>query len=335
MKNFLAIKALVLIFIFGSAQLNAQTTIVEKYGQLSVHGNYLLGEHGDTVQLRGMSMFWSQWMGPYYNKKVVKWLRDDWKCTVIRAAMGVEAQSGYLQNDIEERDKVIRMVKAAEKLGIYVIIDYHSHTAHTEPKAAQRFFAEMAEKFGHLPNVIYEIYNEPLADASWSKVIKPYAEGVVAAIRKHDPDNIIIVGTRNWSQFVKEASEDPLEDKNVVYTLHFYAASHGQELRDGAVEAMNNGIAIFVTEYGTCEYTGDGKLDEEATRVWWDFMDKYKISWCNWSVSSKEETASALELGASWGGKWKDKHITPSGKLVREELIKKNGPIFDSLVPEK
>jgi len=324
---------LVCSFFFRSA--SGQSTIVEKYGQLSVKGTYIIGSGADTVQLRGMSFFWSQWMGQFYNPKVVKWLRDDWKCTVIRAAMGVEESGGYLQNDAEEKEKVVRIVKAAQSLGIYVIIDYHSHNAHTNPWAAKRFFSEMAKRFGHLPNVLYEIYNEPLADASWSDNIKPYAEEVIAAIREYDPDNIIIVGTRNWSQFVHEAALNPINDPNVAYTLHYYAASHGQELRDIAQEAIDQGAAIFVTEYGTCEYTGDGKLDVEASRAWWDFLDKHKISWCNWSVSSKEETASAITIGASWGGKWKEHHLTPSGKIVREELIQKNGPIFNSLVTDK
>jgi endoglucanase len=335
MNYFISAISICLVLLVNPFQSNAQSTIVEKYGKLQVKGNYLMSEHGDTVQLRGMSMFWSQWMGQFYNAKVSKWLRDDWKCTVLRAAMGVDEPSGYLQNDIEEKAKVVRMVKAAEKYGTYIIIDFHSHHAEMYTRESKRFFAEMAKKYGHLPNVIYEIYNEPLAETSWDKTIKPYAEEVIAAIREHDPDNLIIVGTRVWSQMVGEASLNPINDVNVAYTLHYYAASHGQELREATERALENGICVFVTEYGTCEYTGDGKLDVEASQTWWDFLDKHKISWCNWSVSSKEETASVLTIGAGWGGNWKEKHLTPSGKLVREELIKKNGPIFDSLVPAK
>src|SRR5690606_8953179 len=116
--------------------------------------------------LRGMSFFWSQWKGEYYNPSVVKWLVNDWKCTVVRAAMAVD-HGGYLDNKYEEREKVIRVVKAAIDQGIYVIIDYHSHTAHTDPETAVEFFGEMAERFGKYPNVLYEIYNEPLQDVSW------------------------------------------------------------------------------------------------------------------------------------------------------------------------
>ena len=37
----------------------------------------------------------------------------------------------------------------------------------------------MAKKYGKHPNIIYEIYNEPLV-VSWDDVIKPYAENVIA-----------------------------------------------------------------------------------------------------------------------------------------------------------
>ncbi len=300
-----------------------QTSIVEKYGQLSVKGNYIMSQYGDTVQLRGMSMFWSQWMWQYYNAGVVKWLKEDWKCTVIRIAMGVE-NGGYLDNSYDEKQKVIKMVDAAIANGIYVIIDYHSHEAHNNPEPAKKFFTDMAKKYGNSPNVLYEIYNEPLKDISWHKDLKPYAEAVIAEIRKYDPDNIVICGTRQWSQLVSEAANNPVRDSNAVYTLHYYAASHGQYLRDEAKMALDKGICIFVSEFGTCEYTGNGKLDYEASTEWFNFLDKYKISWCNWSVSDKEETASILMPGAKYSGKWKTEELTPSGQFIRDEMITKN-----------
>lgn len=309
----------------------AQKTIVDKYGKLSVVGNYMVGEHGDTVQLRGMSFFWSQWMGQYYNFDCVKWLRDDWKCTVVRAAMGVD-MGGYLENPSEQKQKVIDVVDAAIKLGIYVIIDYHAHEAYKNTPAAKAFFTEMALKYGKFPNVIYEVFNEPLQDVSWSQTIKPYSESVLKAIRANDPDNIVIMGTRQWSQMVSEAAIDPIKDKNIMYTLHYYAATHGQWLRDEAQKAMDKGIALFVTEYGTCEASGAGKLDYKESELWWNFLDKHKISYCNWSVADKDETASSLKPGADGHGKWKENFISLSGQLVREDMIIKNGPIFGSLV---
>lgn len=59
---------------------------------------------------------------------------------------------------------------------------------------------------------------------NWKRDIKPYAEEVISVIRKHDPDNLIIVGTGTWSQDVNDAADDQLKDANVMYALHFMPA---------------------------------------------------------------------------------------------------------------
>ena len=300
-----------------------QPSIVERHGQLRVEGNRIVDRRGNPVVLRGMSLFWSQWMGKYYNREAVQWLRDDWHCTIIRAAMGV-GSDGYLANPEKEQEKILDVVDAALDMGIYVIIDWHDHDANQNTAAAQKFFGEMAERYKDYPNVIYEIWNEPLQDVSWSNTIKPYCEAVIGTIRQHDPDNIIVCGTPNWSQRVDEASQDPLKGDNIAYTLHFYAASHNQSLRDAATKALKNGIALMVTEWGTSEASGGGKLDDEETKKWWQFLDENQISWCNWSLADKDETSAALKPGAGATGGWADDVISPSGLLVREELRSKN-----------
>lgn len=70
----------------------------------------------------------------------------------------------------------------------------------------------MAQTYGNKPNVIYEVYNEPI-NSSWTNDIKPYAEQVIDAIRSIDPDNLIIVGTRFYSAYVNEAADNPINKK--------------------------------------------------------------------------------------------------------------------------
>ena len=267
--------------------------------------------------LRGMSLFWSHWQPRYYNGSAIRWLRDDWKINVVRAAMAVDG-NGYLANPERETKKVEAVIDAAIRLGIYVIVDWHAHEP--EPAAAGKFFAGIAAKYGRRPNIIYETWNEPLREHDWSRVIKPYHEAVIRRIRAHDPDNLVVAGTQTWSQDVDKAAADPLSFRNVAYTLHFYAGTHRQELRDKAAAAMAKGAALFVTEWGTSEANGAGILDEKETRLWWDFMEQNQLSYLNWSVADKRETSAALMPGASGKGGWPSGMLSPSGKLVRSHL---------------
>jgi len=197
---------------------------------LSVLGNKIVDKDGQPVQLRGMSFFWSQWMDKYWNAATVDFLADDWGCTLVRAAMGVES-GGYLDNPNGEKAKVIAVVDAAIAKGIYVIIDWHDHHAENHVEQAKAFFAEMAQRYGQYPNVIFETYNEPL-QVDWSGVIKPYHDQLVPVIRSYAPDSIIVLGTKTWSQDVDEAAQNPVQGTNLAYTLHFYAATHKGYLRE-------------------------------------------------------------------------------------------------------
>jgi len=321
------LRPLVAAFLFLSlpaitnAQQNA-TTAVGLHGSLRVKKNNIIDAHGTATQLRGMSFFWSQWMGQYFTAETVKWLKEDWNCNVVRAVMGIE-MGGYLDHPEREKEKIIAVVDEAIRQGIYVIIDWHDHRAQLHVKEAKAFFAEMAQRYGDKPNVLYELYNEPL-NVSWSTVIKPYHEAVIDTIRRYDADNVILCGTPNWSQDVDVAAHDPIKGTNIAYTLHFYANSHKQSLRTKATKALNEGIALFVTEYGTTDASGNGFVNKEETRTWWKFMDDHNISWCNWSIADKNESSSALKAGMHVNEKPSTEQLTESGNFVREELRLKN-----------
>lgn len=287
---------------------------------LSVSGNKILAG-GQAASFAGNSLFWSNngWGGEkYYNADVVSWLKRDWKSNIVRVAMGVDEGGGYLQDPAGNKAKVKAVIEAAIANDMYVIIDWHTHHAEQYRSQAIAFFQEMARSYGHYPNIIYEIYNEPL-HISWSGVIKPYAEAVAGAIRAIDPDNLIIVGTPVWSQNVDEAARDPLTRyKNIAYTLHFYAGSHGQSLRDKAQAALNSNVALFVTEWGAVDASGDGAVNYGETNAWISFLKRNQISHANWAVNDKGEGASALVPGAHARGGWTANQLTASGTLVRD-----------------
>lgn len=308
------------VFRFNAVRAQSKESVsspVSTHGQLSIRGNTIVNANGAAVQLTGMSLFWSQWQGKYYTAQTVGWLANDWKCSVVRAAMGVE-HNGYLKNPAREKRKVTTVIDAAIAQGMYVIIDWHDHHGENHLTEAKVFFAEMAQRYGSYPNVIYEPYNEPL-NVSWSNVLKPYFQEVIDTIRHYDPDNIIVCGTPNWSQDVEDAAADPLEDAHVAYTLHFYASTHKDSLRAKARKALALNVALMVTEFGTTESTGDGFIDEKEMQRWFNFMDEFNLSWCNWSVADKKENSAALSSRTPVSG-WRPDQLTRSGTILRTEL---------------
>ncbi|WP_159949403.1 glycoside hydrolase family 5 protein [Polaribacter septentrionalilitoris] len=302
-----------------------EISVVDKNGLLAVKGNRIVNKDGKEVSFAGNSMFWSNdyYKGNgFYNKNVVKHLKENWKSEIIRIPMTAdpEIHDSYIFDKETNQSKLETLVDACIELGLYVIIDWHSHNAHDTEKEAIAFFTEMAKKYGKYPNVIYEIYNEPLK-VSWDDVVKPYSEKVIAAIRKVDPDNIIVVGTPHWSQDVDKASLNPIVGyKNIAYTLHFYAASHKKWLINKAQKALDNGLALIVTEWGSVEADGGGEVDKASTKIWMDFMKKHKLTHCNWSINNKDEGASALKPDTNTNGNWTDEDLTISGKLAKKYI---------------
>ena len=289
-------------------------------GRLQVSGNRVNNQFDEPARLAGNSIFWSQWEGaPFYNAETAEKLADDWNSSIVRAAMGVEAFGGYAFNNGEfkqrELDKVKALIEGAIANDIYVIVDFHSHAAELYELEAIEFFDEISTLYGDHDNIIYELYNEPV-NQSWS-TIKNYAEDVIAVIRQNDPDNLIVVGTPFYSQEVDVASNNPINDPNVAYTLHFYAGTHGNRLRNRAITAMNNGIALFITEWGAVDASGDGAIDVSSTNEWMEFCRDYEICHANWSICDKDEGSAAVEANQGIAGLMNDQ-LTDSGILVRD-----------------
>ena len=320
-------------------QFNARKyiSVVEQFGLLQTNGNKIVDKNKQPVSLAGNSFYWSNngWGGEnYYKPEIVSWLALDWGTSIVRASMGVDDIGGYLQDKNGNTAKVKLIVDAAINNGLYVIIDWHTENAHKYPEEAVDFFTQMAIQYGKNDHIIYEIFNEPL-DISWSNTIKPYAEKVITAIRKIDPDNLIVVGTPTWSQRVDLAAADPITiSTNIAYALHFYTVFHKQGLRDLATAALNKGLPIFVTEWGPIGYTQN---DPEAD-LWMEWCKANMISHCAWAVNDKLEEWSIVKPGTYSKNNiffyeqtdnnislklrtfWPDSSLTETGKLERKYI---------------
>jgi endoglucanase len=303
---------------------------VAVHGQLRVEGGNLVDQTGARVQLKGVSTMWLNWEQSYASSKDgLRWLRDNWGLSVIRAAMGVEPTGAYLTNPTGMANNVRTVVRNAIELGVYVIIDWHDHTAQAHVQQASVYFAAAAEEFGAYPNVLYETYNEPL-QVSWLDVVKPYHEAVSAVIREKDPDNIIIMGTPVWSQAVNQAADNPVSGTNLMYTVHFYSCDHRAAQRGQALYARQRQVPIFVTEWGATRSDGgtdpNGTLCLEEAQLWHDFINEQGISWTAWKLDDCADLSCLFRPSAPRAGGWTDEWLNGHGPFVRARMLDAAAP---------
>jgi endoglucanase len=274
--------------------------IIEKDGK-----KYLADQKGEIIQLRGMSTHGLQWYGDIINKNAFEALSKDWECNVIRLAMYV-GEGGYASNP-SIKEKVIEGIKLAIENDMYVIVDWHVLNP-GDPnaeiyKGAKDFFKEIATSFPNDYHIIYELCNEPNPNEpgvensldGWKKV-KAYAQPIIKMLRSLGNQNIIIVGSPNWSQRPDFAIQDPINDKNVMYSVHFYSGTHKVDgyVFENMKNAFENGVPIFVSEWGTSLASGDGGPYLDEADKWLEYLNSNYISWVNWSLSNKNETSAAF-----------------------------------------
>lgn len=291
-------------------------------GKLSVNGTQLVNECGNPIQLRGMSSHGPQWYENCICEESLEIMVKEWGINLFRIAMyESRTEDGYLTKPSYWSQWIETYVNVCEKLGIYCIVDWHvlnPGNPNIDIEGAKTFWQETTQKYKNKKHVLYEICNEPNG-CQWNDV-KQYAETIIPIIRNNNDETVIIVGTTMWSQDVDIASQNKLDFTNVMYTLHFYSGTHGQELMNKAETALRNGAAIFITEFGTSDASGNNNFSEAATRNWIQWANNKKISWANWSYSDKGETSAALVPGSCGSKNWNN--LTDSGKLIKELITK-------------
>ena len=251
-------------------------------------------------------------------KENISKLKDDFNINVFRIAMYTD-EGGYISNK-SIKNKVEEIVEYAKELDLYVIIDWHilhDNNPNTHKEEAKEFFKEMSAKYKDIPNVIYEICNEPNGSTTWDDVYN-YADEIIPVIRENS-ENIIIVGTPTWSQDVDKAADKPLNYKNITYALHFYSGTHKEELRKKCDYARNKGISIFVSEFGVSDASGNGGVYLDEAKVWLDYLKENNISFINWSLANKDESSALLKPNTNTID---DNNLSESGKFIKTEYNK-------------
>ncbi len=306
---------------------------VSTYGELKASSGKLTGTcptlNNQAVQVKGMSLFWSSAADSstvFYSEKAVNAMVREMNVEVIRFAMGVTQEKfkdqgrGYLsseQGETLQKGYLKNVVNAAIDNDIYVIIDWHIESAKGNTNEAVEFFKYAAKEYGKYNNVIFEVWNEPVG--AGMSTVADHANTVIAAIREAGSDNLVLVGSPDWSSHPEQCAQAGIQDskKNFACSLHFYAATHkvgeGEKYDARAEQAMSDGVPVFASEWGTVDASGNGTLDQGSSEKWIDWMNKNKVSWTNWSASAINEKSAAFQNLAI------DKGLTytTSGNLVK------------------
>lgn len=312
-------------------------TPFEKYGKLRVEGKNLVGVNGDIVELRGISTHNLNEYPQYVNEEAFRQFRDEYKVSIMRLAMYsgfADNHNGYADSDDAHREEleniVEKGVEICNKLGLYCMVDWHillDYDPNMHTDMAIRFFKSICAKLKKYDNVIYEICNEPnmnletKEEVTWDD-IKKYAREVIPVIKEIDDSKVIIVGTTIWSQGVDKAADAPLEYDNLMYTLHFYADTHRDELRNKFIYARKKNLPIFVTEFGVGRADGDGDINDEQTGLWMDLLCGEKISYIIWNLSNKNETSSILAPECNKVSGFEDSDLSECGKRMKELMAR-------------
>lgn len=303
---------------------DASTPTPATAGALQVNGSQLCDSDGDPVQLRGVSTHGLAWYPQYVNQEFFTELREDWNANVVRLALYTAESGGYCTdgNKNELYQLVLDGVKYATEANLYVIVDWHilsDNNPLTHQDEAADFFSSLSAQLGDQDNVIYEICNEPNGGTTWEDITS-YAQAVIPLIRANDPDAIIVVGTPTWSQEIDKAAAVPLDFDNVMYTLHFYAATHKDDLRQRLKAAVEDGLPVFVTEFGICDASGNGQIDYDSADAWVELLDFLDISYICWNLSNKNETAALFKTDCTKTASFESSDFSEQGLWLWDVL---------------
>ena len=330
MKKILHVAVLVLLSIFlislSSFAAGKNLPGPAEAGALRVEGTQLLSQDGEPVRLCGVSTHGLQWYPQYVSGATFRELRERWNINVVRLALYTE-ESGWCTRGAAEKDQLRELlhrgIRLAAENDLYVILDWHilsdgdpsQHLAE-----AKAFFQEFSHEYKDSSHILYEICNEPNGGVSWAR-IRQYAEEVIPVIRGNDPDAVILVGTPTWSQDIDQALADPITGYgNLMYTFHFYAATHRQDLRSRLEKTLDLGLPVFVSECGLCSADGNGSIDRESAAAWLELLDRKGISCVFWNLSNKNEASALLSPSCSGLSGFSPEDLSESGKLVQDYL---------------
>jgi endoglucanase len=216
---------------------------------LRVQGNQLIA-NGKPIRLRGLDWGWWHLYATRYSETDMQDVAK-WKANCIRLSFSyndLETNDNppvWKENGFKDLDDVVQWGK---NHGIYVILDMHTvpggqsyeiycdgghNLLWTDDISQTRFvtlWSAIARRYHDHPEVAaYELINEPTTRQKSPEVLRQIDQRAVDAIRKADPDKVIIVGGDRGSGMRDLVDTIKLPDNNILYTFHWYVGAGGNE----------------------------------------------------------------------------------------------------------
>lgn len=285
----------------------AFTASARKMPKIHVEGNKFVNSKGQVVTFRGVCMSDpvklvgdGHWDEEYFKATA------DFGSNVVRFAVHPSNinRMGW-EETFAAMDKGIAWAK---KLGMYVIMDWHSignlkdakftnRMYNTTLEETFRFWRMAAKRYKKEPTVaLYEVFNEPtvsgkdLGHCSWTEW-RDIQEQIIDTIRTYNPDAVCICAGHNWAYDLTGVAKEPIRRKNVGYVAHPYPQKRDQPWEEQWEKDWGyvaDTYPVVCTEIGySLENERGAHVPVKSTAVYGEHITKYLDSkgisftvWC-------------------------------------------------------
>ena len=298
-------------------------------GWLHLQRTRIFDENDEEVVLHGVSLHGISWFSQFVNENLFAELSNDWNTNIIRIPI---YSTEYVDGKSKEMMELLKQaIQYAIDNDMYIIVDWHildDKNPNVYKKDAKNFFYEISSEYGDIPNIIYEICNEPNGDTTWDEV-RRYANEVIPVIRFNTKKSLIVVGTPDYCRDLNGPLERPIVGfGDIMYSYHFYASSHYEDMRDELQNKINLGVPVFITECGLSEESGEGYFKQHEISSWFKLVEDNHLSFCMWSMSNKDESSAMINSYVDKTYGFKSSDLSDCGKWVRAKNRGEDVPEF-------
>ena len=262
---------------------------------LSTSGRFIKDPSGNTVILRGVSLV-DTWVADTRTRNAVTQINmvtdnaAGWYARVVRFPVypnAIDFTPGWIAGpDTYFNNHLNPAIQNCVARQIYCIIDWHyisDYNNSTVDTATRNFWSYIAPRYANTPNVIFELYNEPIGPNDWN-TWKSWAQPWVNIIRAAAPNNLILIGGPQWSQNVAQAATSPFTGSNLMYVAHVYPQHGGQSTWDSWFGNSSATVPYFITEWG---WQQGGANPTSGTLSGYGvpfstYMESKGVSWTAW-----------------------------------------------------